>query len=472
MPNRITDQSKIFRQTIYFVAIAALATRLVPALSTAGPLNDGGLFYSMIADILNNHFLPPVFTTYNRLNIPFAYPPLGFYLSAALAEITGLKPFEILHFVPILISSLAIPFFAGLAARITKSLTAAFFASLMFAAMPLAFTWQIMGGGITRSLGQIFAILTWAHLYDHYTTHEKKSLLKTILFGALTVLSHPEAALQTALGAALFWFYFSREKTTIKTSLIIAAGVLLLSMPWWLTVLLRFGTPPFIAVFKAGAQNNIPFLARLVVLFQFKFTDEPFLSFCTVLGLLGFFFALTRKRYFLPVWLAATILVDWRSGARFAMLPLAMLAGLTLHEVIFPALQRDGSGGPEDDFEKNLLGTTWSKILTGYLFIYLLSGAFFTAQTIGNERSITSGDLQAIEWIKSNTPAESRIATLTGMQPLLDPLTEWFPALSERHVVNSVFGREWINDNKFGQTILSYEKLQTCAVKNPGCLTA
>ncbi len=54
----------------------------MPFVGTDFPLNDGGLFATMIQDLVNNRLLLPASTTYNGLDIPFAYPPLAFYVAA------------------------------------------------------------------------------------------------------------------------------------------------------------------------------------------------------------------------------------------------------------------------------------------------------------------------------------------------------------------------------------------------------
>ncbi|MDP1780012.1 MAG: hypothetical protein Q8K73_07045, partial [Anaerolineales bacterium] len=61
--------------------------RFYPAVSNGFPLNDGGMFYTMIRDLKANHYILPQLTTYNFADIPFAYPPLGFYIAALLSTL-------------------------------------------------------------------------------------------------------------------------------------------------------------------------------------------------------------------------------------------------------------------------------------------------------------------------------------------------------------------------------------------------
>ena len=49
--------------------------RLNPVLTSSFPLNDGGLFYTMVQDLQENGYRIPETTRYNQLNLPYAYPP-------------------------------------------------------------------------------------------------------------------------------------------------------------------------------------------------------------------------------------------------------------------------------------------------------------------------------------------------------------------------------------------------------------
>ncbi len=64
---------------------AACLVRLPLVLADDVPLNDGGVFLAMATDPANARLAVPDFTSYNRAHIPFAYPPLGIFLTAAVA---------------------------------------------------------------------------------------------------------------------------------------------------------------------------------------------------------------------------------------------------------------------------------------------------------------------------------------------------------------------------------------------------
>ena len=61
--------------------------RFWPVFTNGFPLNDGGMFYTMIRDLRANHFILPQFTSYNFADIPFTYPPFGFYFAASLSAL-------------------------------------------------------------------------------------------------------------------------------------------------------------------------------------------------------------------------------------------------------------------------------------------------------------------------------------------------------------------------------------------------
>ena len=65
--------------------------RFNPTMLAGFAINDGGMFAVMVDDLRTSRYMLPVFTTYNHLNIPFAYPPLGFYLGRIAADLFGLS---------------------------------------------------------------------------------------------------------------------------------------------------------------------------------------------------------------------------------------------------------------------------------------------------------------------------------------------------------------------------------------------
>src|SRR5512143_1715660 len=81
-----------WHQVILLLAVClGVFARVAPVLMAKFPINDGGMFYTMVQDLIANHFRLPAYTTYNLSSIPYLYPPLGFYLIAVLHTITGIS---------------------------------------------------------------------------------------------------------------------------------------------------------------------------------------------------------------------------------------------------------------------------------------------------------------------------------------------------------------------------------------------
>ncbi|MFN8428022.1 MAG: hypothetical protein U0X87_17415 [Anaerolineales bacterium] len=155
-----------FTKLVLFTALLfGLMIRLAAPMTAGGPVNDGGLFFQMTRDLQANHFALPETTTYNNLNIPFVYPPLGFYLAGLLQSVLKISLLKIFTYLPALLSTLAILAFYFLALQFTNDKLRASIAALFYATIPKSFDWTIMGGGITRAPALIFSFLALALAY-------------------------------------------------------------------------------------------------------------------------------------------------------------------------------------------------------------------------------------------------------------------------------------------------------------------
>jgi hypothetical protein len=451
--------------TAALVWLLGLAVRLPAVLQSSFPLNDGGLFYRMILDIQANGLGLPVFASYNSQAIPFAYPPLGLYAGAVLASVLHASVLDILRVVPGIVSSLCVPAFYFLARRVLKSSPyTVLAATIAFALTPRAFEWQIMGGGITRSFGLLFALLTWNAVCGLFETKSVRDIAPVAIWGALTILSHPEAAVQGLLGVVLLYVVLDRSRAGAFHAGLAAAIIALLTAPWWGTVLARYGTGPFVSAVSAARQGtSVDFAARIFLAFQFSFTEEPFLPVIAVLGLVGLFTELARRSLLLPLWVLVPLFLEPRSAPQYMVVPLGMLAGIGFVDVIMPAIQNITRGRTGTA----LKAARWFAV---YLMLYMLLGAYLVSENIAARASLQPGDLAAFSWIRDNTPPVSRFVLLTKANALADPWVEWFPALTQRRSEDTVFGAEWLPGDSFGARIRQYDALQACLNQDTACL--
>lgn len=423
--------------------------RFSPTMLAGFAINDGGMFAVMVDDLRANHFLLPAFTTYNHLNIPYAYPPLGFYFGALASLILGLDSTQVVRWLPAFFASLSIPAFYFLALRLLKNKFHAAVSTFFFALMPRALSWFVMGGGLTRSPGQFFMLLTLAVVIRLYEEKRRSDIFLAGVFGGLAVMSHPEAAVHTLVSAIFLWLMLSRSRESFVHSIFVGVVVAVVSVPWWVTVISNHGLAPLLS----GAATGSKFAAVFNLLF-FVFTEEPYATVIAVLGLIGIAHRLIRRDYLLPLWMAIPFFIEGRSAAGPAAIPLAMLAALGLVEVIVPAIQPSPAKDAEvSSVERNV-------------FIYLVLYLIFSTAQFGirlSDAKLYPPDEEAMRWVWENTPDDSRFLVLTGTTSVsCDSVMEWFPAISGRKSLFTVQGTEWTKGAGFNEYVRSTYAVQDC----------
>ena len=133
-------------------------------------------------DLNASHYLLPAFTTI-IFGYSVAYPP-GFLSRRLAADLFGLGSTEVVRWVPAFFASLSIPAFYLLALRLLKDKYRAGVSTLFFALMPRALSWFVMGGGLTRSPGQFFMLLTLATVVRMYEGNRRVDIILAGVLGA------------------------------------------------------------------------------------------------------------------------------------------------------------------------------------------------------------------------------------------------------------------------------------------------
>jgi hypothetical protein len=456
---------------LFLVILLGGWLRFAPTLLSGGVINDGGMFFSMSQAVRANHFNLPYTVTYNGLNVPFAYPALPFYLTALLSDSFGWSLIELFRWLPAVLSTLSILAFFLLARNLLKPSSTALLGTAAFAFLPRAYTWFVMGGGVSRGLGQLFLLLTLWGTYQAFTHRQVKYIILTVFFGALAVVSHPGQLLHTVILCACFWLYLNWKD--VPRVLLLSFGVAALSAPWWLTVMLRHGFSPFLSASQTGGFNGLFWLPLIFP----TFAEEYFLTVFTIFGVLGLVVQVLRREFLLLLFLILPFLVDPRSASSVAIVPLAMLAGVGLNDLVLPGVARlstrvqDGSGAISkgDWLELSARHHSVRWLLIYFLFVSLL-GAYAYDQPLS--RTVLPGDsLEAMLWVRDNSPSASRFLLLTGVRdPFGDPVREWFPVYAERVSVNTVQGLEWILGGNFLGYASKLNTLQGCMNAGLDCL--
>ncbi len=116
-----TFQNSVINIIIMIFAVAfGIVYRFVLNTNLSFPLNDGGMFHRMTEEVLISNFRLPEFTTYNNLNIPFAYPPIGFYINAFILSFLKVDLLQLEVFEPLIFSLASLVVFYFVAKEIVE----------------------------------------------------------------------------------------------------------------------------------------------------------------------------------------------------------------------------------------------------------------------------------------------------------------------------------------------------------------
>jgi hypothetical protein len=437
-------------------------------------LNDGGLFFAMVRDLQAAHYQLPAFTSYNEANIPYGYSPLGFYLAGLIDDLTPLTLVDVFRWLPLTVTALTVVAFASLAHALLASRGAVVAAILAFGLLPRSFIWMLMGGGLTRSLGFLFALLTLRVLYSLYTERRWVYAPLVALTAAGTVLSHLGTASFLVFSSILFLIAYGRHRHAILASLAAAAGAAALSAPWWGTVVRTHGLEPFLAAGATGGSifRSLSFRELVNALAQTGLgTGETVLGLIGMLGALGFFFSLSKGDWLLPAWWITIVIFDARQGSTFSTVPIALLAGVAVFQLLLPAMRRL----PLPTMRRSPGQAAWSpEFVLGILLLFstmtaLLRGTPKPGGT-GDMRSLSPQERTALSWVARETAADARILVVAGSPWEIDRNSEWLPVLAARKSVATVQGYEWRPRGEFAQKKREYIDLQGCAGWVSACL--
>ncbi|HKN85866.1 MAG TPA: hypothetical protein VJV04_03295 [Nitrospiraceae bacterium] len=485
------------RQPLLIVVIAGIAMGILMRVRyvwTADfPLNDGALFYLMTQELMEAHFHLPLFTSYNFAAIPFAYPPFGLYAAALLATFTPFSLIDIVRFLPLAIDILAISAFALLARSILVEPHRVAVAVFAFALLPRGFLWFIMGGGLTRSFGLLFSLLALHQGYRLYTKGSMGAFVLTALFAALTALSHLGIVPFLAIGLTLMWFFYGWNKSGFIRSVGLAIAVLILTSPWWGTVVARHGIETFLAAKATGGSAFSNSETMRTVLTSLAYlavgggwggtTGEVLFPIFGALALLGALSCLTRRQLFFPVWWLLTLVVDARSGIEYASVPAAMLSAIGLADVLFPLLNGATFGIRRplgrNAHRRSRIGPffqqlRFSTVLLVFLLVYAGLPIFLLRPGLGSDLRVLVGltpdERGAMEWVADTTPQGSTFLVIPQDRWGVDRYSEWFPVLARRVSVATVQGYEWVPNKAFAKRRALFMELERCVNADAACL--
>jgi hypothetical protein len=427
---------------VTLITVAAFGQRLYLALGDSLPLGDGGMFYVVVEQIKAEGYWLPDYVSYDGMKIPFDYSPLTFYIAALLGDVLGTSSLEVLRFLPVIVSCLTIPAFYLLAKAILNRVDASLVATAFFAAHA-SFVKLIMGGGLTRSFGYLFAILAIYHLYrlSKDDGSPRRTLLASLCI-ALTVLSHQEMAWLAALFYLLILCHCVKSPRDLIYPLGVAVLTLGLISPWLAIVLERHGVEPFVGALDSGTRESL-----------------------VPLGLLAL--PLSR-RWLVPALYVASVYFGTRN-LQFPMgICIALLAGWVSGWIVQRVRVRKDAA-PELVRALRVVGVTGAAIA-----VLLLAevSVTLTNQAIGAWVARPSGEAASFQWIKGATEPDSRFVVIADTNEWgYDHTGEWLPALTGRLTLTTVQGREWLRGPEgYPAAKEAYRLLRQCVTTTVDCL--
>jgi len=417
-------------------------------ISFAAPFHLGGLYYEFSRQIILNHFaLPHNIPYYSPGGLPFVYPPLSFYIQAIILKLFSPTNFLTVDLLPPLLTALSVPLFYWMILQFTKDPRLQAASLFAFAFMPSAFVNQIEGAGLAEACGTLALLAYLGILFDFI---KKPGVLKAFLTGiilGLCILSSPGSAYGAVIISFLYLlveFWKNIKNRSFKTSallLITALTGLIISSPYWLTIILRNELGIFVNAFFSQHANGAIFNQ---IRYMITFKPADMILFVSDEGVYGFLFdwlilagliwAALNKNV-MTVVLFFTFWLIPRLGSWLVAIPGALLAGLGIVYLVWPLFQKA--------FSSHKVGETpplAPGILLLILVLVIIASPLLAVHDMLNrvELKLTPQEVVALHSEQAVIPPDAHVLVVGN-----GALIEWAPALLQREVVNCQFGLEW-----------------------------
>jgi len=425
-----------------------LALALVPGVVAVGvylatnpyPAYGGGLYAQIAAAIAANGYAPPATVDGYAATVPFAYPPLQFYVFAIALDL-GFDPVTVTRLLPgVAVVAALVPAYL-LGRDYTGSRPAGTATAAMVGLNPQVLEWHVSAGGVVRGFAFLYALTAVYAGYHVFTGGGRRALLGGAVAVALTGLSHPTYALFVVASYLVLWGGVDRSLGGLARGLVVGAGALALASPWLAWVVTTHGLDVFSAA--AGTHGGLgggldallagPSWVRLV----------PLAVAAAALAL--------RRDATVAAWVVAATLLFFQ--ARFAYAVGALAAAVAGVGVADRLVRREGRAlGSPDRRAAAAAGLVVLATVVG--------GAAFAGETTSTTDPTTPSFLDdesvaVAAWAAAETPADARFL-------VLGDAAEWFPALSGRSIAVGPWGVEWASATAYDRQLAAFRAASTC----------
>jgi hypothetical protein len=423
------------------------------------PAYGAGLYLKIASEIsAHGYGLPARIPLYTENGVPFGYPPLMYYVSAILMDVTGVDPIMLSRFLPGLVTILYLIPFYYLAHEVVDSTPQAGFATLVLAVTPPVLQWHLSAGGVVRAPAFLFVITGAYTGIRMFKTGERKWVLaSSILFG-LTILTHPVYTVFFGTTYLVMFACFSRTPRGLLCGAAVVAGGLAISSPWWLQIIAIHGTSIFTAA--SGTHTGIAGgTHRLLKQFIYPL-DMTWPSVFYIGSFVGAVYLVAKRRFFLPLWLLAGAYMLGK--VRFQFPAGAIMVAVLVFEVIIPRVQQWTRKTRYSRSVPLAIVIVLTILVTSVGISFAGSGLHSHLGSTTQPSFVDDDDMAAMEWVQQSTTSDSEFVVLGDS-------AEWFPLMTDRVMLVGPWGVEWEGHNRYRHQLDLYKRMSRCPDKT--CLT-
>ncbi len=428
------------------------------AITYSFPSGFSGLYTLMADEISQSGFsLPLSVPYYGPGGIPFAYPPLGFYLMAIITSVFRIPDFEYLRFAPAIFMWLSMVPLSLITLEFTKSRAAAIIASVLVAGSQRIFFLQGTSGGIVRGLAFLFALTA---IYFFILADQRKQKIKFAaiagVFIGLTGLTHLSYLQFVVLFVIAYFLPRLFSKSNWLITLIAGNTAILIVTPWVMTMIFRFGWGIFEGAFQSHGNDWLVLMLqdtrRIIPWSEYSLIPLFDARFLWGMILLGLIFSIATKKTTLALWFGLILLSSSESD-RYLFTVGAVAIGLIISALYHHLRASEQEKAPP-----------WRSFLFLFITTILFYQDGWNAITTSNRPDINQDTLAVANYVKQNTPAESTYLVVVPTQE-----AEWYPYLLERVPVIASWGGEWIGT--YTNNLERLSNLESCmASQSVSCL--
>jgi len=416
------------------------------------PAEPGGFYLESARQLAQNRFLIPAYVEgFGLHGIPFAYPPLAFYVLAVLGLLLGgiLKAALFIPGILLLFQAILMYFFMK---EWIGSKQASLWAALVLLLMPQIFSRTIFADGITTGLAGIFLLLSWIVVIKPIGKSNilPKSVLGGVFVG-LSILSHPAIGLFCSVSYAILYLYQNGFNIkALKYLVLIGLTSAFVILPWLISVISIHGFDPLLAGLKDSKSslglfgNTNDLIAYLRNTFNYIYikhigdSKANLISFLVFPVLLAIINNIIKGPRILFLLLVAGI-VTMRGHPSVTMFVLAASIGIFYDCFLSQVFVQKKIQTSEVETRKQLI--IGNLQILAFYSIHLVVLIILCFDYISSS-PFNTGEQETFNWIRVNTQQDSTFITEINDEALV--------YFGQRTILLPTLGAEWVPDSKFG----------------------